>query len=450
MTQIYPFIGTRYNSRLIEDMNTTISPSYDSLSPQERDEICRQHPCNILHLIPACVKEADGEYNNPYLRAASTIQTWRRDGILVNDNHRSFYFYQQKYSHPINGHKIRHGLYALINLNRQQPPELLVEGTTPFSSKSCHLKLLRATRCNYAPVFMFFHDPGGEFANISREITPTRAWEELHEASGDIHRLWVLNKKDQIARMTQTFQDKECFIVEGHQRYEVALKYRNEEREATRQPNGSQPFDYILVFLSSFEEESVTTRPVHRVLSAELGSGIDMQEILEDLAQYFNVRQVKVNLKKPKTAAHSLLKSIAEKGKKNTTFAMALPDGRSFLLSLKPKISLSQLYDEDTHFSRAVKKLDVSILYHCIIRQAWIGNPEVELEEEDILYFDDAVAALQHTISRKGAATFLLNPCPTKQIAEVVASGDIIPPFSVKIHPPLINGLVIRDMTVRH
>jgi uncharacterized protein (DUF1015 family) len=450
MTEIFPFIGTRYNSRLIEDMKLVISPSYDILNPEAQQKFCEQHPNNILHLIPSCCEDDDEEYNNSYLRIASTIQAWRRDGILVNDNHKSFYFYEQTYAKPTGSSKTHRGLFALINLSGMKQGQIVMEGSTPYFTKSYHLKLLRATKCNFSPLSMFFHDKKKDFSQFCDEITSTKPWEEFVDFEGNMNRLWVLNKKELINKVTGIFQDKDCVLIEGHDRYDTALKYAKEQSEMTGKPNGQQSFNYTLVFLSSFEEDCVSTKPVHRVLSSELGSGVDIQEILDDLSENFTLQQIKVSLKNPQNASDKILHTIHEKGKKHPTMGMVLGDGRIFSLSLKNTTKLPDLYDEDITISDAGHKLDVNILYHHIIRQIWIGNPELELEEEDILYYEDPVAALNQIIKRKASVSFFLNPCPISQLNEVVKAGDTVPSFTVRLHPSLMSGLIIRDISVRH
>lgn len=450
MTEIFPFMGTRYNSRLIEDMKLVMSPSYDTLNPEAQQKFCQQHPNNILHLIPRCSEEEDEEYNNSYLRIASTIQAWRRDGILVNDSHKSFYLYQQTYATPVCGRKTHRGIFALINLSQMSQGQFVTEGTMPYFTKSYHLKLLRATKCNFAPVSMFFHDTQKDFCQFADDITATKPWEEFTDLEGNVNQLWVLNKKVLINKVTGIFQNKDCVLMEGHDLLDIALKYSKEQGEMTGIPNGQQPFNYTLVFMTSFDEGSVTTKPVHRVLSSEMGSGVDIQEILDDLSENFTLQQIKTNLKNAQQAAKKILHAIHEKDKTHPTLGMALADGRAFALSLKNTTKIRELYDEDTLISPAGQKLQVNILYYHIIRQIWIGNPELELEEEDILYYDDPVAALNQINKRKASAAFFLNPCFMSQLNEVVVAGDIIPSFTIRLHPPLISGLIIRDISVRH
>ena len=450
MTEIFPFIGTRYNSRLIEDMKTVISPSYDNLTPEEREEICRKHPNNILNLIPAGMSHDDENYDNSFLRAASSIQAWRRDGILVNDNSRSFYLYEQRYSQPGGGQRCVRGIYALVSLNRKKHSRISVEGSASYANKSFQLNLLRASKCNFAPIPMFFHDPEEDFEKICREIMSSKPWEHICEDDGNEHLLWVINKKPLVCKIMEVFKKKNCFIMEGHHRYEIARQYRDQQREVTGREDGKQPFDYTLSFLSSFKENSVMTSPVHRVLSTEIGSGVESEEVLEDITEYFNLHPVEINIKKPAESASAILRVLKEKGEKHHAIGMALPDGRAWVMTLKNKSKLDELYDEDLNLSKEAKKLDVSIFYHFIIRQVWVGNPEIELEEDDILYIDDEVMAMDKVTRRKASAAFFLNPCPMKMLMDVVSAGDVIPPFTVRLHPPLTTGLVIRDITIRH
>ncbi|HPB31020.1 MAG TPA: DUF1015 domain-containing protein [Candidatus Sumerlaeota bacterium] len=448
MAEIIPFIGTRFNSRLIEEMKTVISPPYDTLTPESQEVYRNSNPNNIMHIVPTFTNEDDTDYNNAYQRASSQIQAWRRDGILVNDGHRSYYFYE-RVKGGAEKKIICRGVYALVNLGKQKPKNLTVEGTTPYLTKSFHLKLLRATRCNIAPVPLFFRDPKGDFQRMGDAIAANKPWEEIEDNEGDIHRLWVINKKEAITRITQIFADKQSFLVDGHQRYEVAIRYRNEQRETSGKTRGDQPFDHVMVFLSPFDVHRICTRPVHRVLSSEIGASAEIGEILEDLAVHFNVQQLKVKLKETGEATSKILGAIADKGKKTTCIAMALQDGRVFALTLKDDADINDLFDEETKLSESSRKMDVNILYHHIIRQNWIGNPELELEEEDILYVDEAEAALRMLAERKAAAVFLLNACPQKHLEDALNSGDTIPPFTARFNPPLATGLVIRDMSVR-
>jgi uncharacterized protein (DUF1015 family) len=448
MTDIFPFKGTRYNSRLIEDMKAVISPSFDTLSFNEQSELRKHNSNNILHIIPETMSENSDD--GIFLKAASMIHTWRRDGVLVNDSNKSYYLYEQVYAKAVDGCKSRKGLFALVNLDCANHASIKVEGQTPYISNSCLKNLLRAANCNVTPIPMLFRDSKDEFGKIVKEILKSRPWEEIEDVNGDIHRLWVINKKNVISSLTEFFRDKKCIIIDGHQKYEVAYQYRDEQREVTGAKDGNQPFDYILSFMLRFEDKSICAKPVHRVLSPELGSGIDPEEIIEDLGEFFSLDPVELNIKEPEIAADIINSRLNESGEVNISFGMVLPDSRAFIVSLKNDVDFSDLYDEEVNLCDEAKKLQCNILHHYIIRQLWIGNPEVELEEEDLLYFRDATDAMKMLSRRQASAVFFLNPCSMKSLADVVKAGGVIPPFTLRLYPPLVMGLVIRDMTVRH
>ena len=56
-----------------------------------------------------------------------------------------------------------------------------------------------------------------------------------------------------------------------------------------------------------------------------------------------------------------------------------------FLLTLKQGVSTSELIEDDES-PRAVLDLDVTLLHRYLINQAWLGNPEIELDDQDVFY----------------------------------------------------------------
>ena len=51
MSQVHPFAGLRYSLDHISTLADVISPPYDKISPQERDELWNSHENNIVKLI---------------------------------------------------------------------------------------------------------------------------------------------------------------------------------------------------------------------------------------------------------------------------------------------------------------------------------------------------------------------------------------------------------------
>src|SRR5690606_35810296 len=123
---------------------------------------------------------------------------------------------------------------------------------------------------------------------------------------GMTHRVWMLHKKEPILRIHEAMKPMRLFIADGHHRYETALKYRDEMREMTGRRDGRQPYDFVLMYLQRAEDETLLTAPFHRVLARELGLDTNMDEVIEDLEEYFNVTEFKLNMKDLDKAAHSV------------------------------------------------------------------------------------------------------------------------------------------------
>jgi uncharacterized protein (DUF1015 family) len=448
MPEILPFIGTRYNSRLIEDLNLVLAPPYDIISPEKRILYYNRHPHNVIRLISGRDKPGDDEYNNKYIRAENYLRTWKRDGILVDDNKRSLYFYEQEFESPPGKKRLRRGLFALVKLEDYRKGAIVRHEQTQSAPKADRLKLLRATKCNLSPILVLYSDSKHSLSKITEEVTATPPWETIKDDDGVTHRLWVVSKKAVIEQTVHLLSDKELFIADGHHRYETALTYRDEMRQAARQTIGCQPHDYMMMYLTNFYDDGLVILPTHRVLSKDLGSGVEIDEVIEDLKDYFTLSEMKVDLNHPEAAESLLTKKVAEKGKDRAAFAMVLSNGKTFILALKKRASIDDMIPEE--IPAPLKNLDVTILHKYMISQVWIGNPEIEPEEDDIIYTKDAKEAVLLLKNRKACAVLIMNSVKVDQLREVAAIGAVMPPKTTYFYPKLPSGLVMRDLLVKN
>jgi hypothetical protein len=176
-------------------------------------------------------------------------------------------------------------------------------------------------------------------------VPPT---EEFKTPDGMTHRLWMLHKKEPILKIHEAMKPMRLFIADGHHRYETALKYRDEMREMTGRRDGRQPYDFVLMYLQRAEDESLLTAPFHRVLARELGLDTNMDEVIEDLEEYFHVAEFKLNMKDLDKAAATVSDKVKRQSQAKTRYVMALPNGRAWQLSLKKDANLDEMIEEET------------------------------------------------------------------------------------------------------
>src|SRR4030095_4418514 len=60
------------------------------------------------------------------------------------------------------------------------------------------------------------------------------------------------------------------FIADGHHRYETALAYRELMKSEKKDVKGDEPFNYVMMYLCSMEDEGLVILPTHRVVNVPL------------------------------------------------------------------------------------------------------------------------------------------------------------------------------------
>ncbi len=447
MVQIKPFRGTRYNAQLIEDPRQVVAPPYDIISPEQQEYYYSLHPNNIIRLILGKETPADDEYNNKYTRATSYFNSWKRDGILVDDMKRSIYVYEQIFTSPDGKKHSRMGFFSLVKLEPYKSKKIFPHENTRSKPKADRLKLLRSTKSNLCPIFVLYSDPGQEMNKLYDEVLSTKPWQEFKDNEGIQHRLWVLNKKSVIEQIHSFMQDKELIIADGHHRYETALNYQREMREVTGKLDGEQPFDFVMTYMSAIDSEGLVILPTHRILKPELSEDVDIKEVMEELALYFDIKEKKSRFNNPKKLSQSINETLQKMGAKGTSFAMLLPPNRVIYLSLKKDANINEIIEDDD-ISQDLKQLDVVILHRFIISQVWIGNPEVDIEDDDVIYTYNIEEVIKEVNSRQAVAGFVLCPPQLDKIKKIVLNGELMPPKTTFFYPKIISGLVLRDMSL--
>ncbi len=238
------------------------------------------------------------------------------------------------------------------------------------------------------------------------------------------HRVWVIGAEKTCQAITKAFEDTELFIADGHHRYETALSYRDRMRSQLKRSDGTQPFDFTLMYLANAEDEGVQILPIHRVLAPEMDDGVDPDEFYEDLKEFFVVKRIRLGFKKP-GVGDRMMARVKEAGGKRPAIGCVLPGGRAAVLALRKGRKRGAMIARKTPLS--IRKLDVTLLHELVLRQTWVGNPEIDFDDHDIYYQHQPSVALDLLMRRKGCAVFLMNPPKLSQMMEVARAGCRMP-----------------------
>lgn len=449
MADVLPFAGTRFNTQEHEiELGKVLAPPFDVITPELQKELHERDTSNIVRLVLGYEAPGDDESNNRYARASELYREWKTSNRLVDEQRKCFYVYEHEFTIP--GTDIRHkrlGFFGLVKLQDFRSGKIRAHEMTFPGPKQDRLRLLKAVQVNIEPIFVLYKDKEHHVDQILKGATQGPPHEEFTDQRGDIHRLWLIHKKDPVLGINEAMKTKRLYIADGHHRYETALAYRDEMREMTGRRDGRQPYDFILMYLNNADDPAVLTTASHRVLARDLGADVDLEEVIEDLEEYFDVKPFQLDLADEEKSAAIVHKHLEPKKGIRSRFVMALPGGEAYELRLKKNADLEEMIDAE-FMSDLVRGQDITILHDFIIARGWIGNPEVELDDDDIIYTRRVEEALSLVRRRKGCVAFLLNPIEKEQALEIADNGELMPHNTTYYYPKIQGGLVLRDLQV--
>lgn len=444
MAEVYPFIGTRYNSQLIGNLGKVVCPPCDAVSDELQAGLYERHEHNAVRLERARAESEDDNFSNRFTRAANTLATWRSDGVVIEDEKPSFYLVEQVFQGSDGSEERRVGFMAKVKLEENTPIE--ADGVELLTgARADHLELIRSTNANISGVSAVFSDADGAVRQVLDARMKERPWEELVDDHNVQHRLWVVQKKDLLLSLVDALKPRELFIAEGRNRYVAAQIYRDEMRVETGKSDGKQAFDYVMMMLLPAEQPGLYFSAMHRGLTKAIMADVNLKDALVELGDCFDVRKEKVNLAEPEAEAARLLRNLAEIGAEQPAFTMVHASGTAYHLTLSSDAETADFYD-DPSIPECVSSLDACILHNFIINQVLIGNPEYELEDDECIYVESGEQLLALLASKKIVCGFLLNAPSVPRMLDLANEKAAVPLEMGVLSPRSCSGLVLRNL----
>jgi uncharacterized protein (DUF1015 family) len=402
MAEIIPFRGILYNPAKVSGDAVT-APPYDIITPEFKDALYSKSPFNIIRIDFGKEFPDDNEKNNKYTRAREFLDSWLKDGILIQDKETCFYSYQIDYSANGDGKKLI-GIFAMVKI------EELGKGIYPHEAthskpKADRLNLMEACYANTSPIYALYNSPD-RFTSAVIEKNAGAAFLSAVDNDGAIHSISKICDKAIIDSIKDELRDKPIFIADGHHRYEVAMEFRKNK--------GHGPWDYVLMFLANMSDEGITVLPAHRLVR-----GIEPSEkALQKLASDFVVS----------SADDNDIGNILKNGGKGTFGFYAKDSGQWHVLKYKG--------DAVAGVDPVLSGLDVVILHEQIFNRS--------LSIEDIAYEMNLHEAVAMVNKGMFDGLFCLNPTGVRDVERVALSGLRMPPKSTYFYPKLLTGMVIN------
>jgi uncharacterized protein (DUF1015 family) len=253
------------------------------------------------------------------------------------------------------------------------------------------LNLLRATRTHLSAVYGAIAGPSAPLGELLDEVTASTPTHDMTDERAVRHRMWTVPARPEIAGW---FANTPILIADGHHRYTMALRYRDEMHAE----HGPGPWDRVLALVVDATAEHLPVLPFHRLqlTGAVPAAGADVASLAETLAALSD--------DPPVVAA-----------------VTPGPDG--------PRYSVVHL----TGAPPAVRALHDELL------QASTGPGDLAFTPSAA----DAVAAVS---SGRAIAAWLLPPTTPQRIREVVDRGERLPQKSTYFWPKPRTGMVMMPV----
>ncbi len=412
MTEVVPFRGILYNTAKVKG-GEVVAPPYDIVTPELRDILYNKSACNIIRIDSGLEQPGDTEEENKYLRAARHLRSWVEEGILLRSPKPCFYAYEMDYRSGGERKRLR-GFFGLVKLSE------LGKGVYPHEEthskpKVDRLRLMTACEANTSPIFALYHSPAKGASKVVEKVVAAGPYMEAEDPDGAFHRLWVIEGAEAAAAISADLSDRAIYIADGHHRYETALEYQRIMQERSGAATGSEPYNYVLMFLANIADGNITILPAHRVIKCP------REDVLQRLSPHFGIRTTS-----PDDDIMESMKGLSQ------TFGLCLRgEKKQYLLQYRGQ-GLKGVHP-------ALQGLDVTILHELILKEL-LGAAEIRYEMEP---------SVARGMVREGGydAVFFLNPTRVEDVERVALSSMRMPPKSTYFYPKVMTGFVINSLS---
>ena len=397
MPRFEPFQALRYRRNI--ELHDVCSPPYDVLSDADRLALATRHEDNIVH-IDMPVSAA----GNAYEHAASILNQWISDGVLVRDETPSFTLYRMRFTDSTGKPRNVVGVIGALEVVDEGAGGVLPHERTTPKAKTDRLELTRATDANLSPVWGLSLAEG-----LSALLTePAELLGEITDDLGVVHSVERVTDTNRITQISAAITAHPVVIADGHHRYAISRTYRDETRERTN--SKSTGAELTMTYINELIDEQLSVAAIHR-----LYEGITYKQLAAALSPFFTINDAD-------SVGPTTLSQMNERG----SLCLVAKTGRTHWLT-----PIAERFT-------GVRNLDSAYLEHAL------SSVQHEVR------YQHGVTEVQHELQTSDAtAAILIRPVSVTEIQRTANEGLLMPPKSTFFSPKLRTGFVLREMKTR-
>jgi uncharacterized protein (DUF1015 family) len=433
MAEIRAFRAHRYDLGRVGALADVTAPPYDVIDPLLQQQLYERSPYNVIRLILNRVEPADNDSHNRYTRAAAFLREWLEDGILVQDSARALYVYHQDFE--VEGRRYtRKGFMARVRLEPFGQGKIYPHEETMSGPKADRLKLFHATGMNLSPIFGLYPDADGQVQTaLDRAVgraVPLQATDHL----GVVHRLWPVADQHVVSAVTGWMGPRPIFIADGHHRYETALRYLDDKRQAGEVRDSEAVPNFVLMMLVSMTDPGLVILPTHRLVSDI--PPLTAPALAELLKPNFQVETVGQGSQ----AAAGLWELIEADGSQAVLGFGTVADDSWHLARFQAPQEMDRLAADHSPDWRG---LAVSILHVLVLGER---VPKKLGAQPQCRYVHRLKEVTDAAAQKQCALAVLVPPATMQHVEQIAGRLEKMPPKSTYFYPKLLSGLVFNSL----
>ena len=444
INEVRPFRAEHYNPERVEKIGLCLSRPYDVISPAEQEEYYRRHPYNIVRLILNKIEPGDGENNNRYTRSRDLLAAWRKEQMIVSYRRPSFWVYEQDFQ--VEGLPPRHvsGFIGLVRLQDFESGRILPHENILREPLEYRIRLIRTTQTQFDYIWGMYPDPhhtvDGILADCDRDI---QVIDHTEESTNFRHRLWRLVDPEQCEAVSRAVSSRRIYIADGHHRYQTMLTFRNEMRKKQPAAGPDAPWEFIMMYLVSANQEGLTTIGTHRMLSGL--PPVDEQMIRDAVRLGFVVRPYSFGEDNEREARAMWLRELRNADPRDHKFGVALKDVNTYYLLELDERKATRLVEGESG-SLTLRLLDVSLLKSVVFKML-LGLTEEQIKPQVTVHYTPQIQlAIEKVRSGEMQSAWILNHTALDEIMAVADNREKMPQKSTHFYPKPLSGLVFFNM----
>ena len=421
MAEVKPLRALHYDPESVGSFEAVIAPPYDVIDAELRAQLLGQSPKNVVEIdLPESPEGGD-----IYEHAAQTLEQWRADGTVVQDDQPAYWVLEQDYTAPDGSQRRRRGFFARVRVEDYGAGRIRPHERTHPGPKEDRLRLTRATKANLSPIFSLFPDPGDRAGKVMEDVVAGEPFARAADHEGTQNAMWRVSDPDAVAELEAALAEAELLIADGHHRYETARVYADEI-------GGEGDHRYVLMYLVSLSDPGLLVFPTHRLLTGLKDDALKQEAIRDTLTQDFDLEEIPAEQLEPEPGDERVRMGYMDSFHKQA-YALALKD---------QSIADKALADKPAPYRR----LDTAVLEALVLKGA-LGMTEDDISHLNGLgYSKDFADARDAVESGRADAGFFMRATPVEQVREVAEAGESMPPKSTYFYPKVPTGLLFNPL----